>query len=175
MVSGDATTASIVFNDYCDSGITMAGTVSVTTPSGYTTGMTSLTLTITMNMLVRDNSSGLVYKVDNYSMVDALTLDGGNPPSVLTQDLQLNGTFYDPVNGYVIVTTVTPFHYDAAALYPLSGAAVVSAGNLAAGVARVKITATGSGGYKVEFDLNGDGTYGDGTNGEPGPVTGTFQ
>lgn len=158
-VNGDNTSVSITFNDYCDSGITMAGTITASFPA-YTTGTTSLTLTITMNMLIRDNTSGLVYKVDNYSMTDDLTLDGASSPTVLAQDLSLNGTFYDPVNGYVVVETLTPFHLNQGAIYPTAGVLIVSAGAMPAPNAKLTANADGTT-YTIDYDLNGDGNYGD--------------
>lgn len=112
----------------------LAGSVS------YGTGGASET--VSMSVVLTDMLSGRTYWVKDY----ALVLTGTS--------LTLTGTYYDPVHGYVIISTVTPLTVATVDALPTSGQLLFSGSN----GTRARLTFTGSG-YVVEVDATGTGTY----------------
>jgi hypothetical protein len=114
--------------------------------------VTGSSATITITMLLRDNSTGKVYWVQNYT----LTLTEG----VGYVDIEVSGRYYDPDYGYVDITTPTPLRIYDNDDYPSSGVLVVEGEDgTAGGPTRARLTAVSSTTYQVTADTNGDGSY----------------
>lgn len=98
--------------------------------------------TVSMSVVLTDMLSGRTYWVKDY----ALVLTGTS--------LTLSGTYYDPVHGYVVISTVTPLTVATVDALPTSGQLLFSGSN----GTRARLTFTASG-YVVEVDATGTGTY----------------
>jgi len=173
---------SLSFSSYCEYGVTISGSVSFSgqvdvvtgdllrfsftfTCLTGTSGSDSVTLsgniscdltvhpaTMTMSMLVRDNSTGKVYWVRDYTM----TVTEG--PTYV--DVELSGRYYDPDYGYAIVTTSTPFRIYGGDDWPSDGVLVVTGNTgIAGGSTMARLTALSSSTYQIEADTDGDGSY----------------
>ena len=187
-ISVDETTGdfngSFNFNDYCEDGDTINGSVSfsgqvdTTTDElliftfsfnslSFTSGSDSFTLngniawdvtvspiTITMTMLLRDNSANKVYWVQSYTI--ELTEETGYV------DIDVSGRFYHPDYGYVTISTPTPLRINDGDDYPFQGILVVE-GNTgtAGGPTRARLTVIDNSEYQVDADTDGDGAYDD--------------
>lgn len=97
---------------------------------------------VSMSVVLTDMLTGLTYWVKDY----ALVLTGTS--------LTLSGTYYDPVHGYVIISTITPLTVAIADSMPTSGQLLFSGQS----GTKARLTFTGSG-YIVEVDATGTGTY----------------
>lgn len=97
---------------------------------------------ITMSVLLTDKVSGRTYWVKDYSLI----LEGSS--------LSVSGTYYDPVHGYVVISTVTPLTVSTADAMPTAGQLIFTGSN----GTKARLTFTGSG-YIVEVDTTGSGTY----------------
>lgn len=127
-----------------------SGTISL----GYTySGTGALTgATLTENIDVR-NSAGIYFKVQNYSVTVSYT---GTYHDVSINSAGNPAIFCHSVDGCVSVYTTTAFRYNTGSLWPSSGALVV----IGANSAKVRLTATSSTAYLVEWDISPvDGTY----------------
>jgi hypothetical protein len=173
---------SFTFASYCEDGVTISGgasfsgqvdvitedlmkfSLSFSTLTG-TSGNESFTLSgdisfdltvypyiMTMSVLVRDESTGKVYWVKDYTM----TVTEG----ATYVDVELSGTYYDPDYGYVILTTPTPLRIYEDHYWPSQGVLVVE-GEIGAmgGNTKARLTFLSSITYQVEADTNGDGEY----------------
>lgn len=100
------------------------------------------TSSVTMSVVLSDNTSGRTYWVKDF----ALTLAGTS--------LTVTGTYYDPIHGYVVISTVTPLTVTTFDATPTSGQMVFSGNN--GTDARLTFI---SGGYIIEADTVGNGTY----------------
>jgi hypothetical protein len=98
--------------------------------------------TVTMTVVLTDNVSGHTYWVKDFS----LTLSG----SLLT----VSGTYYNPVYGYVIISTATPLTVTTFDSSPTSGRLLFNGSN----GTKARLTFS-SGGSTVEADTSGNGTY----------------
>lgn len=185
-ISVDETTrafnGSFTFNDYCEDGDTINGSVSfygevdTTTDEllkftfsfnslNFTSGSDSFTLngdiawdvtgspaTITITMLLRDNSTNKVYWVQNYTIE---VTEGMN-----YVEIEVLGTFYHPDYGYITISTPTPLRIYDADEYPSQGVIVVEGKDgVALGPTRARLTVIDNTAYQVDADTNGDGTY----------------
>ena len=173
---------SLNFSSYCDDGVKISGGVSFSGQADVntgdllkftfsfnsltgTSGSDSFTLngniscdvtvspaTITMTMLLQDNSTGKVYWVQNYTMT---VTEGAN-----YVDIELSGRYYDPDYGYINITTTTPFRIYDVDDYPSDGVLVVTGNTgIGGGSTMARLTALSSTTYQVEADTNGDGSY----------------
>jgi hypothetical protein len=173
---------SLTYTDYCSGGVTLDGSATYSGQfdmnTGYLTTFTfsfnnitstseyeSYTLdgdiswvvsgssaTLTMDMLMRDNTEQKVYKVEDYSM--SLTEVGNEI------EFEISGKFYDPVYGYISVSTTEPFVFGYYDYYPSEGVLeVTGAPGPASGNTKARLTVLSSTTLKVEADTNGDGTY----------------
>jgi hypothetical protein len=106
-----------------------------------------------MTMLLQDNSTGKVYKVEAYT----LTLT----EQVNYADVELlSGRYFDPDYGYVSITTTTPLRIYVGDNYPSDGVIVVTGNTgIAGGSTMARLTALNSTTYQIEADTNGDGAY----------------
>lgn len=143
----------VIFNDYClASGTTWAGEVTMTAGG-------SADAEFVLNLLIRDNASGLVYRLENYTIAMTYVYDSGSPPTLLGTRISFQGTFYSPSEGYVEVTTSTtkPFYYLVNVTYPQEGVLVIKEADLTS-PATSTLTVTTPGQYKIEADLDGNGS-----------------
>ena len=160
-----------VFSQYCDSGITITGSVDVDGSLEPTTGVFDMinfnfdNLTsddfvmsgaisvdeegpssfIAMGFLAEDTVSDKVYWVRDYAMVVT---------EIDTADVHvsLTGVFYHPDYGYVNVSTPDPFIFTSTDEWPSSGTMrCEGSGNTTA-----SLTAVDNRSYRIETDTNGD-------------------
>jgi len=180
--------ATIAFNSYCESGVTLSGGMNFTlildtTSSDYglmtmnfnnvhvsdtvesvalsgSLRFDSMTLdpTVTINMLLQ-NTVGKVYMMKDFVMTMASGTDGTGDFT----DIGMSGRLYDPDYGYVELSTTLPMRVYTGDNWPSSGIYIL------AGDSNATVTLTASpSGYQLDLDLNGDGID-DGT-----PVIGTW-
>lgn len=99
--------------------------------------------TITVSMVFIDGATGHTYWYKDFSIVDS------------GYSTTINGTFYHPVHGYVVVSTLTPLS-DTTNIYgdPVSGQLLFTGSN----GSKVLLTYTASG-YVLELDADGTGNY----------------
>jgi hypothetical protein len=172
------------FNSYCDDGVTITGGVTFTGQVDINTddlltftfsfnsltctaGSDSFTLngniswdvtgspaTITITMLLQDNSTSKVYWVQDY------TIEATEGAGYV--DIEVSGRYYDPDHGYVTFTTPTPFRIYDAYDYPSQGVLVIT-GNTGSegGPTRARLEALSPTTYRVQADTDGDGFYDD--------------
>lgn len=179
-----AFSGTFIFNNYCDGDVTFTGTVgfsgNVDLGTGYLlnfnftfnslTGIIlgeSITLdgtiaivvnvspmTITMNVLMRDNGTGKVYRFDNFTMT---ILDGGS-----YVDVTVTGRYYDPDYGYVDISSPTPLRiynvddWPSAGMIELDGATGIGGFST-----KARLTAIDNLTCRVQADTNGDDDYDD--------------
>jgi len=170
------------FNGYCEDGMTMSGAasfsgmvdlysrelVSFTLSFDYITansGSESVTMDgeidmavsgdttmLTMDMMVRDNSTNRVCKVENYQM--NITDHG------YYADIEINGRFYDPDYGYVDLDTISPLQFNNGYENPSDGQVVLTGKiGTAGGPTSARLTAIDENYCQMEADTDGDGTY----------------
>lgn len=177
-----AFSGSLTFNNYCEDGVSIAGAVNYAGTVNLNTdeltnfsfsfdnltansGSDAYTLdgdisfanadasdTLTMTMLLKDNNTAKVYKLENYTM----TLTG----SVSHVDFDGSGTYFDPDYGYVTISTDAPFRIYDSDVWPSEGI-LVATGNtgIAGGSTMARLTALSSTTYQVDADTTGDGAY----------------
>jgi hypothetical protein len=82
---------------------------------------------VTFNARLKDNSTGKVYKVENYMMEITLgpDLDFDGDPDYVDVEIS-SGKYYDPDYGYVDVLTLAPFRINDGDEYPSSGILLVT-------------------------------------------------
>jgi hypothetical protein len=163
------------YSQFCDSGITITGTVDVdgtvdlvtnefktinfnfdnlTSDEFVMSGIISLDDTnttlslITLDFLFKDIALNKVYWINDYSM----TVTEINATDT---EIAITGVFYDPDYGYVNVSTPIPFIFISADDWPTLGTM------LCEGVGNTKtiLTAVDNQSYRIEADTNGDGVY----------------
>jgi hypothetical protein len=100
------------------------------------------TRTVTMSVVLTDNVSGRTYWVKDLT----LAFTGSS--------LTVTGTYYDPIHGYVVISTATPLTVSAIDATPTSGQLLFTGSN----GTKARLTFTGSG-YTVEADTAGNGAY----------------
>lgn len=113
---------------------TMSGSMAFST-----VGMTK---TLTMSMVLADNVSARTYWIKDFTMALSGNL------------LTVNGTYYDHVHGYVVISTITPLTVTTIDDTPTSGRLLFSGSN----GTKARLTFI-SGGQTVEADTTGTGTY----------------
>lgn len=105
--------------------------------------------TITMEMFLRDNGTGKVYRVNNYVM----TMSEG----LGYVQFAVSGRFYDPDYGYVDISTYAPFRINVGQDLPSQGELLLAGKN--GTKARLKVNSPTT--FIVEADTDGDGEYDD--------------
>jgi hypothetical protein len=93
------------------------GGTSVSFGGSMTMTMSGSTATMNMDMRIRENGSGTVIWVNDYSV--AITPDDPDFPTY--EDITVSGRFYDPVHGFVDITTIAPLRVNFADEYPSQG------------------------------------------------------
>jgi hypothetical protein len=177
VLSGD-----LAFNDFCDDGMTLNGSTSFSgaintgtkqvdsctlsfnsiTGTSNAKSMTigghvylaesGATTMLTMDMMIRDEGTGHVCKIENYQMD---ITDRGT-----CAQITVNGRYYDPEYGYIDLETTTTFMVAYADNHLCSGQLVLIGGNgTAGGPTKARLTALSATECQVEADTDGDGTY----------------
>jgi hypothetical protein len=100
------------------------------------------TKSVSMSVVLTDNASGRTYWVKEFTLVQTGT------------SLTVTGTYYDPIHGYVIISTVTPLTVSTFDSTPTSGQLLFSGSN--GTKARLTFASASS---TVEVDAAGNGTY----------------
>ena len=98
--------------------------------------------TIGMSVVLTDNATGRTYWVKDYTLTETGT------------SITLTGTYYDPLYGYVVISTVTPLTASAVDATPTSGQLLFSGSNGTKG--RLTFTSSSS---TIEVDAAGTGSY----------------
>jgi hypothetical protein len=165
------------YGDYCSQGVTLSGGVSfsgeVDVDTGdflsftfsfnnltATSGSDSFTLrgdisydvndssiSVSMDMLLEDNNTRKVYWARDCTMT--WTEGAGYV------EFEWSGRYYDPDEGYVIVSTDTPFRVYDGENWPSEGILVVTGD----GSTKARLTVLTSTTFQVEADTDGDGSY----------------
>ncbi len=169
------------FNSYCEYGTTLSGSVNFSGQTNLSTGETQFimsfnaltidsgsdsftvdgdvdmdlsgsTTTITMNILMQDNSNKKVYWVENFNMT--LTMEANYVY------VEVSGKYYDPDYGYVVLSTLTPLRIYDNNDWPSQGV-LICTGNTGIGGSSTmaRLTVLSSTQYQVEADTNGDGIW----------------
>ena len=162
------------YNSYCEDGTTISGTVSVSGSidpftlimQQMTMSFNSLTMTangasvtlsgnysqesmtMTMNHSLRDDSTGKVYKIENYTVSETDMIDW-------TETTLFSGRYFHPDYGYVELSTITPFRLYWSDLGPSTGELLITGAN----GTKALLTTVSSTLFEVTADVNGDGTY----------------
>ena len=107
---------------------------------------------VTLNMVMVDNSTDKTYMAENYVMT--LSED------LASVTMTISGRMYDPDYGYVDVTTPTPLVISNGDAFPSSGVLLATGSDGSSGnPAKAKLTALSSTSYQIEIDEDGDGTF----------------
>ncbi|NIO04022.1 MAG: hypothetical protein GTN74_05245 [Proteobacteria bacterium] len=123
---------------------TLAGTID--------SDFSTLPVTITMDMLLSDNSTGKVYWIANYNISVTEGLD--------YTDVEISGRYYDPDYGYINIYTEEPLRFYLYDAWPSQGALVAEGEiGIEGSPTKARLTALSSTTYQVEVDINGDGAY----------------
>lgn len=110
------------------------------------------TIMATLDMMIQENGSDRVYKIENYQM----DITEGYP---LT-NISINGRLYDPDYGYVDIETTTSFQVYDVEDYPDYGVMLLTGENGSAGGATwARLNALSSTKCQVIADTVGDGNY----------------
>ena len=110
------------------------------------------TTTVTMDMMVQDNYTSRICRVEGYQMI---VTDHGTYAEV-----DFSGRFYDPDYGYVDLQTTSTFLVNNSDEYPHSGVLVLTGETgTAGGPTRARLTALSSTTCQVQADTDGGGYY----------------
>lgn len=120
-------------------------TVDATASYDYTATPTTATIS---SMVLRDNATGKVYKVEN------LVLTINDAGSYMEINIT-SGRFYHPDYGYVDIATTEAIRINDSDTWPSAGVIVVTG----SGGSKARLTFVSSTQYRVEVDADGDGTY----------------
>lgn len=116
----------------------------VSTVSGsITVSLSSTSESVSMSMVVKDGASGRTYWVKNYTFTVSSQGTG-----------DLSGTYYDPIHGYVTITTLTPLTVASPDAWPTAGQLLFTG----AGGTKARLTFNANG-YTVEVYNTGSGTF----------------
>jgi len=99
---------------------------------------------VTMNLRLRDDGTNQVFWYEDY-----ITTDG---TSGAYSETTVKGKYYDSAHGFVVLTTVSPFHADWSGTWPFEGS-LLATGDSASKGWLLPVDAYL---YRVEADTNGD-------------------
>jgi hypothetical protein len=102
---------------------------------------------ITLDLLVKDSALDKVYWAKEYSILV-------NEITATDSEIEVTGTYYDPDQGYVTVSTREPLIVSTED-WPILGIMLCIGGNNT----KTKLTAISASSYRLEVDTNGDDTY----------------
>ena len=140
-------TATQRFRKLTDGSATLSGRISVNAAGS--------PIVIVFNALIRDETTGKVYKISNYTLEIVEYSDPDPASSYITVDV--SGRFYNPDYGYIELSTVSLLVIGALDEHPRSGAIVIEGKDNKA----IKLTANDNTSCKIEADLDGDGDFDD--------------
>jgi hypothetical protein len=145
--------------------MTFTGQLTMTMTMGDTA-----TINVSMNLSIRENATGVVYRLQDYNAIITDVYDSTTEfPTLIGQRVSFSETFYSPSEGYVAITTPTAFYYSATGTFPTDGVLVVAeVGSIPP--SSTKLTVLSDGQYMIEVDLDGDGAFGG--SGDPASTTG---
>ena len=81
----------------------------------------STSFTATMDMRLRDNSTGKVHWISNYAMTISVA-EG-------YVEFTVSGKFYHPNHGFVVISTPTPFRINSGQSWPSQGVMILTGKN----------------------------------------------
>ena len=136
--AGDFTSLNITFGNF----VGTDGSKSYKLAGSLSYSIVGITRTVSMSVVLTDNSSGRTFWVKDFNVAEAGNL------------LTVTGTYYDPINGYVVISTSTPLTAMALDAPPTSGQLLFSGAN----GTKARLTFSG-GGSTVEADTVGNGIY----------------
>ncbi len=173
-----AFTGSFTFYDYCDAGVTFSGAITVSgvfdifniqftslsldlfeftmeiggesyTLDGYVDSMlvSPTTLELIIDLLLIDGSTDTVYWVNDFFL--SVTEE------VFYTEVEVSGTFYSPLDGYVELTTPTPMRFYDWDNAPSEGTIILSGDEFTS--AMLEFVSSTS--FIVYADLDGNGSY----------------
>jgi hypothetical protein len=137
--SGVFDTATFSFNDLSDESHTLDGEISL--------DFTATPLVATFTAYSKDKQSGQVYWLKDYS-INLYELPG-------RVEIEIFGTFYNPDNGFVTLTTTDPFVVFDEDEWPTSGQLVIQGDS----ATKAQLTAIDQLQYRIEADTHGDGVF----------------
>ncbi len=159
------------FNQFCENGTTTSGTINAQgNETQFTVTYSAVTITrlsntvsiagtvdfeihttnqstMTMNAVVQDHLSGKSFQLENYR-VTATESETGTT-------FNISGRFFSSDEGFIDITTITPFFVANANEFPSSGVLEILGSN----GTKARLTATNSTGFKLEVDADGNGTF----------------
>ena len=144
-------TMDVTFHNFL---VTLINTgVSATTSGTMEMIMSSSSAAITMNMVMRDNSTENTYMVENL----LINMYGMSSNEAY---FSMSGRFYDPDYGYSDITTEEDFHMLLSDNAPSGGTMLITGANgIAGGSTKAKLIVLSRTQYQVMADTNGDGAY----------------
>ena len=124
-----------------------SGELAFTFDGTFTMNLAASATGATMNLLVKNEMTGDIYQVKDYSIsvTDYYSYKA----------IEISGTFYDPDNGYVTVATPEPLLYTNSATYPYAGQIVLTG----SGGSAAQLTAVNATTCQLKVDADGDGSY----------------
>ena len=123
------------------------GNRSYTLNGAITIVMGNPTSTVTMNLALKDNKTGTIYKLEDFEVV--ITRETGYA------EYEMSGKFYHPDYGHVTVSTPAAVRIYYGDEYPSSGTLSVTGQNQTTAQMAFLTETT----YKIEVDLDGDGVF----------------
>ena len=171
----------LIYNDYCSTGTTFNGTVSIQGDLDPDSDNLDLTLSfssfsasyegvsrtmsgtlelatssdsssLTMDILVKDNSTDKTLWMEDYEMDVTEHLD--------YDEITISGRFYEPDHGYVTLSTEDPLIIYYVNDYPSSGTLVAMGAEISEGNnTKARLVVLDEESYRIDVDEDGDGTY----------------
>ncbi len=120
---------------------------SLTLKGSIASTFTGSSASMTVNLVIQDNNSGQVYMSDNFVIAVS---DFGS-----YADISISGLYYDPINGYVVISTPLPLRFYGSNNWPSQGV-LLCTGTTGT---KARLTATSSTQFMVEADTDGNGSY----------------
>ena len=139
------------FNQYCEGGVAVTASVSLTEGLGYS-GYLTFKLSSDV-MLSKDQADGTVYKTENFKAGVTAYFTGLTITSMV---INSSGRFYYPDYGYVLFTTPIPLTYYGSDVWPTVGQLKIVEDS-APPVDSATLTALSSISYQLDIDLGNDG------------------
>ena len=118
--------------------ITISGTLNI--------DFSDSTLSMLMNFVARDNTTGDVVMLEDYSVVAV--------DQVAEASISISGKFYEPTHGFGVITTTVPLQILYSENFPYAGQFTLAGDN-----SSLRVTAINSLQYTLEVDEDGDGSY----------------
>ncbi len=176
-LTGDISNGTLVYDDYCDAGVTLSGTVSFSGQMDLITEEMNLDFTFNDLIVTESDISGTItgtaaydVGIDTGSMTfkDIYIHDNSlnktywfhnfvvaGTDESSSYSMTIDGRYYDPDYGYIDFFTEEPFTILTDDENPSAGVLIALGGD----GTKARLTARSSTTYMVEVDTNGDGTF----------------